>query len=105
MVVTLVVLGFMAFLFVVFGTVFLKGKGFEMISMPESRKAEWDKRILCRFMGRFMIFMAFDFLLIMSGIYLRQRYLEMGGLILLAVGSVYVIMRLLLPVKEKYKTK
>ncbi len=106
MIVTVSVLGFCALLCLVLGGIFLNGKGVGMINMPAERKAEWDEKELCRFVGRFMIFLTLCLVLLLMSIHLGWRYLEITGFVLVLIGSFYVISRLLTPVKKKTnKTK
>ena len=78
-------------LFIVFGVVFLRGKGANLIAgyntSSPTQKAKTDEKALCRFMGKSMFALAFCWLILSVGsIFEISILLKLGfGLFFLAV--------------------
>jgi hypothetical protein len=97
MAVAVVTLVLMAVPFVWLGLWMLKGNGFSLISLPDKTKGKWDERALCRFVGGFMLYLAFCFLLIGTGLLSGWLKLVDVGVWLILGGSAVAITKMFLP--------
>ena len=99
----LAILLLFALVFIAFGMFLLTGRGWSMINMPEKAKAKWDPKALCRFVGLFILFMAFCFLLMGGGLLFGRPVLEYTGLTAMAAGIVFTIIKLFRPSPSQRK--
>ncbi|WP_418992239.1 DUF3784 domain-containing protein [Alistipes sp.] len=80
---------------VLFGILFLTGHGAGLIAgyntLPEKERERYDKRALCRFMGKFMFYAAACVALIGADDLLPGKGLALAGGIWLTIGVVFML--------------
>lgn len=91
----LIVCGAFALLFVVMGGFLFAGRGAWLIAgyntMPKKERERYDKRALCRFMGKLMLFCAACMLLMGADSLCPGQGLRLAGTIWLVIGAVFAV--------------
>jgi hypothetical protein len=92
----LVIMGMVVVPSVVLGVLLLRGKvGAFLISgyktKSDKKRAKYDMKALCRFSGRFMLALAFWFVVITLGLILEIPYWERITMPILCVGCIGVV--------------
>ena len=81
------IMGAICFMILVFGIILLNGKGAFLIAgfntIRKEDREKYDKKALCRFVGKLMIGIFFCMLAIFSGAYFGISWLSIGGTILI----------------------
>lgn len=83
------------------GLIFMSGRGAGLINMPRARRDEWDEKVLCRFVGRYLLFLAVCFLLIILGEHVANDYVGLIAFVMVLGSSAWVVIRLWLPRRGK----
>lgn len=88
-------------LFALMGVFFLSGRGAGLINMPRARRDEWDEKVLCRFVGRYLLFLAVCFMLIILSEHVANDYVGVIAFVMALGSSAWVVIRLLMPRRGK----
>ena len=82
-------------LFVVQGLFLLSGRGAWLIAgyntLPPSKRAKYDRRALCRFMGKMMFYTAGCLTFVLVGDRIASKALFVTGFVLLFTGVVFML--------------
>ena len=86
----------------------IKGRGADTISgfnlLSEKKKAKYDEKVLCRFVGKLMFFFAGCLILITAGILLQQHVVIIAGSALLASAIIFSVVYILTGNRFRRKT-
>lgn len=81
--------------FIVLGCVFLLGRGARLISgyntMPRAERERYDRRALCRFMGKMMFYTAGCLTFVLVGDRIASKALFVIGFVLLFAGVAFML--------------